>query len=103
MGRLIIGPAQNCYDTKVSAEDLAEHVSEILGNHGYKISAEKITTPDGERPSPRNLEYGLSIPGVPRDRRAIRREIKIEIGRIPVIFEPVETVDRYQQQILDFC
>jgi hypothetical protein len=101
--QIIIGPAQGCIDTILSSEDLSEYIANICQKHGYNVGSEEIMSMDGTRPNPRNLEMGVSIPGIPRDRRAIRKEIASEIGRIPVYFEPVSrksVIDQYQTRLM---
>lgn len=110
MGRLIMGPGKpgDCMETVHSAENLTEYVSLILGRYGFNIRSDDITTPSGTRPSSFNLEEGVVIPGsVKGCRTAIRNDIRNEIGRIPVVFAPIERHNRgsyspNQRQILEY-
>ena len=96
----------DCEDTIVFAENLPFYVASILRKHGYDIDPEEIRTPSYTRCSSFNLEEGIAIPGTVRGcRPAIRRDIMNEIGRMPVVFVPVEKQrSPYQQkQILEYC
>lgn len=106
-----MGPGKpgDCMETVQSAEDLTEYVSLIVGRYGFNINPEDITTPDGTRPSSHNLEEGIVIPGsVKGCRTAIRSGITNEIGRIQILFAPIDRHSRSsyspnQRRILEYC
>jgi hypothetical protein len=106
-----MGPGKpgDCMETVHSAENLTEYVSSILDRYGFNIRPDDITTPGGTRPSSFNLEEGIAIPGSVRGcRTAIRNDIRNEIGRIPVVFAPIErhsrsSVSSNQRYILEYC
>lgn len=103
----ISGPG-DCEDTIDFAENLPFYVAGILRKYGHDIDPEQIRTPSGTRYSSSNLEEGIAIPGTVKGcRTAVRRDIRNEIGRMPVVFVPIEkqsTSSPYQQkQILEYC
>jgi hypothetical protein len=85
MKKAIFGPS-DCEDTKNFAANLPHYVSNIARRYGQNIAPEEVKTPYGVRPTSYNLEDGIDIPGVRKHRRDIRRDIRNEIGRIPVTF-----------------
>jgi len=103
----VFGPG-DCEDTIVFAENLPYLVADISGRYGNRVNPDHVTTRYGNRISSLNLEEGIAIPGVKTNKRDIRRDIFIEIGKIrPIVFVPEErqsTSSPYQQrQILEYC
>lgn len=101
----VFGPS-DCEETIEFANNLPFYVAGILRKYGHDIDPEQIRTPSGARYSSFNLEEGIAIPETVKGcRTAVRRDIRNEIGRIPVVFVPAEKQNSpYQQkQILEYC
>jgi hypothetical protein len=105
MKKAIFGPG-DCEETIVFADNLPSYVSAIARRYGHNVNPEEIETPYGNRVTSSSLEEGIAIPGVATNRRNIRRDILNEIGRMPIIFVPVEKQDvnpPFQRGIIEFC